>query len=207
MTVVRMTLRFVGLGVLAVALVGLAPSVALAHPGHGGHGPPLSRTQVGVLVFGALLILVGGVLGWKWVTRGGVSGWVPACLLVVGLIAFGVGPPLVALAYGPCRGRPSGSARLQFVRPREGEVFRTLVPVEVQVVDGRLVSTTATVNRPGEGHLHIFVDGQLISMIGVAIQKVPIPLGRHTISVELVANDHGSFCPALSAARSVEVVR
>jgi hypothetical protein len=44
-------------------------------------------------------------------------------------------------------------------------------------------------------------------MIGMAIQKVPIPLGRHTISVELVANDHGSFCPAVSVARSVEVVR
>lgn len=189
-------------GILLLHL--LAPSVALAHPGHGEH---LSRGQAIALLAGSALVIVGMLLlGARGLSRGWWR-WVPVGLLGLGFFTSSVGVLAFPLLQGPCRGRPATAARLEVRRPQDGGTLRSPVPVEVAIVGGRLAPAGALANRPDEGHLHISVDGQLVSMIGQQDQAIHVPLGRHRITVEFVANDHAVFCPPVSATHQVNVTQ
>ena len=72
---------------------------------------------------------------------------------------------------------------------------------------GTVVPGTSTTLAPDEGHLHLRVDGELVSMTYGSVQVVdmrPYGPGRHTIEAEFVAADHLPFDPPVEA--SVEVV-
>ncbi len=180
----------------------LRPAAAFAHPGHGEY---LSVAQAVVLLSGSGVAMLGvGLMFFRGLTAGRWR-WVPLTLLGVGLLGGGMGSLAAPLVQGPCRGRPGTDASVEVVRPAEGAVFHDRVPVEVRIVAGRLALGTGLANRPGEGHLHISVDGNIISMIGQERQTIPVPLGRHVIGVEFVANDHISFCPRETVTRTVVV--
>jgi hypothetical protein len=117
-----------------------------------------------------------------------------ACLLVATFL------PLF-LGARPSLGRPSTTARLTVLFPRPGEVFRgdpATLPVDLQLVGGRVVSTTSLRLMPNEGHIHLNLDGSLVAMSGLQT-NVFAAQGPHTLSAEFVAIDHGPFEPRIVA--------
>ena len=124
------------------------------------------------------------------VGRIGLGGVAAACFLLVSFF------PLL-LGGRPALGRPSTTARLTVLSPRMGEVFHgdpASVPVELALTGGRVVSTTSLRLVPNEGHIHLYLDGRLVSMTGLRGEVTTGP-GTHTLTAEFVAIDHGPFDP------------
>jgi hypothetical protein len=105
--------------------------------------------------------------------------------------------------------RPTSTAELTIDRPRNGEV----VPADdAEVVVGlegaELVPQTSTDLQPDEGHLHVMLDGTLVTMTSGLRQRLPdLEPGEHLLQVEFVANDHAPFDPRVLAAVSFEAER
>lgn len=49
-----------------------------------------------------------------------------------------------------------------------------------------------------EGHIHLYVDCDFVSMTGL-VSSITIPPGEHTLRAEFVAIDHGPFHPRVLA--------
>jgi hypothetical protein len=184
--------------VLSTLLIAvLLPSPAYAHPFTGG---PSTLPQIVISIAGALATLVGLVLmlrstrasgsepgGKTWARRGLI-------IAAVGFTTFLLGPDLFGGGTPACV-RPRTQAQIQIVSPSEGQQFPDAkVPVEMKITGGKITSVGSTQNKPGEGHLHISVDGRLASMTGSNAQTLELPAGRHKLEVEYVANDHAPFC-------------
>ncbi len=59
---------------------------------------------------------------------------------------------------------------------------------------------TSTNLAPDEGHLHLKLDGKLVSMTPGLIETLDVTPGSHVVEVEFVANDHLPFDPRVLAA-------
>ena len=93
--------------------------------------------------------------------------------------------------------RPSSTATLTLVSPTQGQVFTTSnVPVKVALEGATIVPSTSTNLTPDEGHLHLYLDNQIVSM-NYQAQTVlhDVAAGPHIIRVEFVATDHAPFDP------------
>lgn len=90
--------------------------------------------------------------------------------------------------------------------PPNGVVAGTTVTIQLQISGFKVVPSTVpltqagkdpAINVPGEGHIHFLLDAQ---PLGIQYQNAPIvltnvPVGTHTLMVELVNNDHSSLTP------------
>jgi hypothetical protein len=184
----------------------------LAHAASGG----LDDAVATVLFIGA------GVLGWKAASvaggqreeatgrfrvapnwpRGILLGGLAVASLVLGLLAPGW------IRQAPSKIRPSTNAALRILSPEPGQVFRgnpASVPLRLSLAGGRLTSASSTKLQPDEGHLHVYLDGQLLSMTNGLRQVFEVAPGRHRVMVEFVALDHGPFKPRVVAAAAFEV--
>jgi hypothetical protein len=176
---------------------GLQPSPAYAHPFTGG---PSTVPQIVISIAGALATLAGLVIMLRSSQEAGAAperrtgarrGLIVAA---VGFTAFLLGPDLFGSGTPACV-RPETQAQIQIVSPSEGQQFPDgNVRVELKITGGKIASVGSTQNKPGEGHLHISVDGRLASMTGEAAQTLELPPGQHKLEVEYVANDHAPFC-------------
>jgi hypothetical protein len=103
-------------------------------------------------------------------------------------------PTSSASILGP---RPSSPAVVAIVRPKNGAtVPATGGELTVTLTGATLTSVTSQDISPTMGHLHVSVDGKLISMTSGTTQPLgDLTPGRHTISVEFVAADHLPFDP------------
>jgi len=93
--------------------------------------------------------------------------------------------------------RPSSPAIVEIVEPRNGETVRGgAVALEVELTGATLTdATTQDISRT-EGHLHVSVDGELVSMTSGLTQPLQdLERGRHIVRVEFVAGDHLPFDP------------
>ena len=116
------------------------------------------------------------------------------CFVVATAIPFFIRP-------GPSFVRPSSTARLEILSPRPGEVFQgspARVPVALRLTGGRIVPVTSSHLIPNAGHIHLSLDGTLVSMSGLEAQIVASP-GRHVLQAEFVAVDHAPFHPRVIA--------
>lgn len=169
-----------------------------------------------VLLFGALWA---GWAGWSrlkdkafprlpaWAGPGLLAG---AALLA---ISAAVVPPAIFPATpagpsvaspGPAGPRPSSTATLSFRDPVDGS---SLAADEVTVVlglrGGRIVDAASSVLTPDTGHVHLVLDGELVSMTSGLVQIVDLggmSPGAHTLQAEYVAADHAPFDPRVTAA-------
>ena len=121
----------------------------------------------------------------------------------------GIALALAALALTACTGggspspsptptpRPSSPAQITIVSPKEGSVVRgPSVFVRVKLVGATIVPATTKAITPTTGHLHLSLDGKLISMNYQATQTLPdVPPGTHVLKIEFVAADHLPFDP------------
>ena len=82
------------------------------------------------------------------------------------------------------------------VSPRPAQVVHSdHVDLVVRVVGGRVVPLTSTKLEPNAGHLHVWLDGRLVSMLAGTTSTIPVTPGQHALQVEFVAVDHGPFNP------------
>lgn len=93
--------------------------------------------------------------------------------------------------------RPSSTARIEILEPEPGaSVPAEDVRVRVSLSGATLVEEATTEIRPDEGHIHLKVDGETITLLGGLEEDVPgLEPGLHVLEVEFAAGDHGPFDP------------
>ncbi len=124
-------------------------------------------------------------------------------LLATGLVLAGCGGDPSPASSDPGPGpRPSSTASLAIVEPPDDALVRgDTVDVVFTLEGGTLVDLTATEVRPDEGHLHVTLDGALVSMTGGLEQELTgLEPGPHLLKAEFVAADHAPFEPRVLAA-------
>jgi hypothetical protein len=109
----------------------------------------------------------------------------------------GGGLPTPAASSTPnLASRPSSPAALQITSPTASEVVHgTSLHVVVSLQNATVVKLTTTQITPTEGHVHLYLDNQLIYMAYSLQQDVPVHPGVYTLRAEFVASDHFPFNP------------
>ncbi len=153
----------------------------------------------------SLLFLATLILVWVGVSRirgtgfqrfPGAVGWIVVVLAGCAAVAAFVIPPKLRPTIAAVR--PSTDARLEILSPRPGQVFRG-DPADVQVhLRLRLV--------PNEGHVHLILDGRLVSMTSSTDQTLALSPGTYHLKAEFVAVDHGPFDPPVTASVTFSVI-
>jgi hypothetical protein len=109
----------------------------------------------------------------------------------------------VTLPSTPSGPRPASTATLSFDRPEDGAVETgDRLEVVLNLEGGRIVEAASTDLTPDTGHVHLVLDGKLISMTYGLVQEVDLSSlhpGEHTLVAEFVAADHGPFSPRLTS--------
>lgn len=104
--------------------------------------------------------------------------------------------------------RPSSPAVLHIVSPTNGEAITgSTVHVVVSLSGAQVVAATSTHITPTEGHVHLYLDQQLIYMQYKLEQDVPVTPGTYALKAEFVAADHYPFSPRVWSQQLVFTVR
>jgi hypothetical protein len=98
--------------------------------------------------------------------------------------------------------RPTTTARLAIVQPTSAEVTGADITLQMSLTGATVVPPTQTTGLRGDqGHIHVSLDGKLISMAYGLTQPVTgLTPGTHTIQAEFVASDHLPFANRVTAA-------
>ena len=93
--------------------------------------------------------------------------------------------------------RPSSTARIEILSPTNGQVIHgSDVKVRVALTGARIVAATTKHIVPDQGHLHVFLDNQIVGMNFELTDDVSnVKPGMHVLRVEFVASDHLPFDP------------
>lgn len=123
-----------------------------------------------------------------------------AVVLLVLLSACGQGVRPAASPSGP---RPQSTASLAIVEPTAARIITTSsMHVRLTLQGARIVPQTSTDLTPDEGHVHVTVDGHLLSMNYTLEDDVNLQglnPGPHLLQAEFVAKDHAPFAPRVIA--------
>jgi Family of unknown function (DUF6130) len=114
------------------------------------------------------------------------------------------GRPVAALAAvaalsagcGGASGRPTTSAQLTIDSPTPNQVLSPDFTIKLNLVGATVVPAGVVKGklRGDQGHIHVSVDQQLISMAYSTTQDLHgIKPGRHSLQAEFVAVDHRPF--------------
>jgi len=107
------------------------------------------------------------------------------------------------LPSGP---RPSSTATLTIAEPADGATVKgDELTVVLGLTGGRIIEDATTTDTSDTGHVHVSIDGTLLSMTYGLEQTIPIgdlAEGSHTIEAEFVAADHAPFAPRVTATSS-----
>jgi hypothetical protein len=152
------------------------------------------------------LVAVGMVLGWIGLSRlrgrgfGQLPGWGAWTLIglaPVVLIASFVVPS--KLWPQPSGVRPTSTATIAFAEPSPGQIVGGGdLEVLVRVEGARIIEGSSTDIAPDTGHLHLFLNGAIVSMTSGEVQHVSLQdldPGVHELQAEFVAADHAPFDP------------
>jgi hypothetical protein len=118
------------------------------------------------------------------------------------LVAAVVVPPLVwPTPGGP---RPASTATIAFAEPPPGQTAEGgELDVRLALDGGTIVEGSSTNVAPDTGHVHLFLDGEIVSMTYGLSQQVPLEglaPGVHQLEAEFVAADHAPFNPRVLTA-------
>ncbi len=92
--------------------------------------------------------------------------------------------------------RPRSTASLSILSPEPGAVVSgPKVMVRLALRGARVVPQTTTHLSPDRGHIHLSVDGRVISMLYGVDQVIDVTPGVHILTAEFVAQDHFPFQP------------
>jgi hypothetical protein len=103
--------------------------------------------------------------------------------------------------------RPSSLATVEVVEPADGaKIVGTSVHVVLKLSGATIVTQTSTNIRPDEGHVHLYLNGQIVSMNYGIEQDLPVTPGTYVLRAEFVAADHAPFNPRVVSADVVFTV-
>jgi hypothetical protein len=132
--------------------------------------------------------------------------------VMVGLGVMTAGCLMVASAlpffFGQAITRPSSSAHISFVSPVQGQTIHgagTSIEVELKLDGGIIVPGSSLHLVPNEGHIHLYLDGTLVQMIGGLHASLSASPGSHTLRADFVALDHGPFKPPVTTQVTFQV--
>jgi len=171
-----------------------------------GAGAPLyqgvtSLLAIAAFAFGWIAFRRLSGRGFLRVSRGlafGAAGLAVACVVLIFVL-----PPI--LNPTPASTRPRSAATLRILSPTPGQTFHgsggnpVRIPVQLRLTGGKIVPFTSQNLTPDEGHIHIYVDGRLVSMTYGLNARVWVAPGTHKLIAEYVAVDHGPFDPRVQA--------
>jgi hypothetical protein len=105
--------------------------------------------------------------------------------------------------------RPSSPAKVAILSPTNGQVVHgSDVRIRVQLTGGKIVPATTTDIVPTRGHLHVYLDDQIVSMNFKLTGDIgDVRPGMHVLRVEFVASDHLPFDPRVFTAVTFEARR
>jgi hypothetical protein len=191
-------------GTAAIVALGPGASAAWAHGGTGSSADTASAF---------LLTAEFGLVSWFLNLRRKQSSsgtkqrliWVviPAMVAVLGLaLTAGSWAP----ATKPSKNRPVTTARLAITDPTPDEVTGPDVPVTLDLIGGTIAPLASTRLSATEGHVHLYVDGKLVSMTyGLTEDLKGLAPGTHSLRAEFVAADHAPFKNPVVAAVEIRV--
>jgi hypothetical protein len=170
--------------------------VTLAH-GLGEGGP-----EIEVLMLAAGLLVLGVVFFFQKSTKPQV----PVILVVLSL-AMTVGA--FAFSGDESEDDPvTSDVTVAIASPADGDVVPANedLMIEVEIVNGKLVSGSTSTD-PNEGHIHIYVDGQVVAMptseSDTVVPGTNLPPGEHEVIVEFTQANHASFAPPVQTALTI----
>ena len=172
---------------------------------HASFPAPVVFTSEGLFFAG-----MGAAVGAYWVAhhREGTSGRI--AVVGLGLAAVGCFSMATVLPFivGPgSLSRPTSTGQLAIVSPRPAQIFQgdpATVPVSISLRDATIVPVTTIHVVPNQGHVHLYLDGSLVTMTGLEA-SLSVGPGTHTLHAEFVASDHGPFRPPVTAEVTFEV--
>jgi hypothetical protein len=143
-------------------------------------------------------------------TRGLVPRPMPIAGLCVVLALFGAGCARSASSASPTTiaARPATQAHLVIVSPAPNAATGRTVELVVRLDHARLAPPTQVGGalRSDRGHIHVSVDGVLVSMPLRLSDPLPrLTPGSHTVQAEFVASDHLPFANRVVAAVTFRV--
>jgi hypothetical protein len=110
---------------------------------------------------------------------------------------------------GPPSPRPSSTAKLEIVSPTNGQVFQGSsvdVPIKLSLSGARIVPATTKNITPDTGHVHIYLDNQIVTMNFALDGDIPnVTPGQHILRAEFVASDHLPFDPRVFVSVTFQV--
>jgi hypothetical protein len=123
-------------------------------------------------------------------------------LLLAAVLLAGCNLPLIGVSPTPsptASARPRSTATLTLLQPQPNTVVtQSTVHVEFQLTGGRVVNVVSKNLTPDTGHIHLSIDGRLISMnyqLSQDVSMQPFAPGPHVLQGEFVAVDHAPFNP------------
>lgn len=126
-------------------------------------------------------------------------------LLVLFVLIFGCigpAPPQPPAANNTTIQEPAKMPNFIIVTPKSGEVFTTAadsidVMISLSTTD-LLLKQPGSQPKSGEGHFHIILDNQQPLHVSTKSYTLAnVGAGEHTLKIELVNNDHGSYLPKI----------
>ena len=134
----------------------------------------------------------------------GVAATLVVTATFVPRMIVGTGTPTAAAGVP----RPSSPAQLSFGDPRpNAKEPGDAMTVRMDLQNATLTPLTTTAITPDTGHIHLSMDGSLISMSGDTLQVIDLRTvspGRHTLTADFVAADHLPFDPPVTATVTFE---
>jgi hypothetical protein len=103
--------------------------------------------------------------------------------------------------------RIPSDATVSIVEPADGAtIVGTNAHVVLKLTGARIITETTTTIRPDEGHVHLFLNGLVVSMNYGLEQDLPVTPGTYVLRAEFVAADHAPFNPRVETADVVFTV-
>jgi hypothetical protein len=93
--------------------------------------------------------------------------------------------------------RPSTPVKITLVAPTSGEIVHgTTLVVRVSITGGVVTQVTTADITPTKGHVHLYLNNQLIYMQYTLSQPITVKPGlEYSMYAEFVAQDHFPFAP------------
>ena len=122
---------------------------------------------------------------------------VPLAVAAMVLVAACGGGDSKDDAGSPPAKRPESPATVSILAPKNGAVVKgSSVEVRMDLEGGKIVEPSVTEITPTTGHIHVLLDGKVISMdYGLKQTVDELEPGTHTLRIEFVAADHLPFNP------------
>jgi len=123
---------------------------------------------------------------------------------LTGAVTLGACAPKTA----PATARPDTAARLEIVAPGPNETLGPNFVLNLNLTGAKIVPANVIGGplKGDEGHIHVTLDGKLISMTyGTSQDMKDIAPGPHNLQAEFVATDHAPFRNRVIAAVAFDV--